>query len=322
MKIHEYQGKDILRTFDVPTPSGHVAFTPDEAVDAARKLGGSVWVVKSQIHAGGRGKGDLFDPSTRELVLNGGVKVAKSLEEVRDYASKMLGNLLVTIQTGAEGKIVRRVLVEEGIGIEKELYAGMLLDRAQSRNVMMVSTEGGTEIEKVAAETPDKIIRVAIDPATGFQAFHARQLAFGLGLNGNAFKNAVKFLTALPRAYDALDASLFEINPLVITTDGRVLALDAKVTLDDNALDRHPEFAALRDLDEEAPLEIEASKYNLNYINHHISSGETGRVLAYDKPHYGDHRHYFGVVEPVEFVSFEDTEARFEQDWIALKDSK
>ena len=266
MKIHEYQGKEILRTFDVPTPAGRVAFTPDEAVEAAQSLGGSVWVVKSQIHAGGRGKGDIFDPATRALVMNGGVKVAKSLDEVREYATKMLGNLLVTIQTGAEGKIVSRVLIEEGIGIAKELYAGMLLDRAQSKNVMMVSTEGGMEIEKVAAETPEKIIRVAIDPATGFQAYHARQLAFGLGLTGDAFKNGVKFLTALARAYEAIDASLFEINPLVITTDGRVLALDAKVNLDDNALYRHPEFVALRDLDEEAPLEIEASKYNLNYI--------------------------------------------------------
>ncbi|MBI5648048.1 MAG: ADP-forming succinate--CoA ligase subunit beta [Ignavibacteriae bacterium] len=266
MKIHEYQGKEILRTFDVPTPAGRVAFTPDEAVEAAQSLGGSVWVVKSQIHAGGRGKGDIFDPATRALVMNGGVKVAKSLDEVREYATKMLGNLLVTIQTGAEGKIVSRVLIEEGIGIAKELYAGMLLDRAQSKNVMMVSTEGGMEIEKVAAETPEKIIRVAIDPATGFQAYHARQLAFGLGLTGDAFKNGVKFLTALARAYEAIDASLFEINPLVLTTDGRVLALDAKVNLDDNALYRHPEFVALRDLDEEAPLEIEASKYNLNYI--------------------------------------------------------
>ena len=266
MKIHEYQGKEILRTFNVPTPAGHVAFTPDEAVAAAQKLGGSVWVVKSQIHAGGRGKGDVYNPDTRELIMNGGVKVAKSLDEVREYASKMLGNLLVTIQTGAEGKIVHRVLIEEGVDIRKEFYAGMLLDRVQSKNVMMVSTEGGMEIEKVAAETPEKILKVTIDPAVGFQTYQARALAFGLGLTGDAFKNGVKFLTALAKAYDALDASMFEINPLVLTGDGRIIALDAKVNFDDNALDRHPDFAALRDLDEEAPLEIEASKYNLNYI--------------------------------------------------------
>ena len=266
MKIHEYQGKEILRTFNVPTPAGHVAFTPDEAVAAAEKLGGSVWVVKSQIHAGGRGKGDVLDPETRELIMNGGVKVAKSLDEVRAYAAKMLGKLLVTIQTGAEGKIVRRVLVEEGVNIAREFYAGMLLDRAQSKNVMMVSTEGGMEIEKVAAETPEKILKATIDPATGFQTFQARALAFGLGLSGDAFKNCVKFLSALATAYDALDASLFEINPLVLTADGRMIALDAKINFDDNALERHPDFLALRDLDEEAPLEIEASKFNLNYI--------------------------------------------------------
>ncbi len=266
MKIHEYQGKQILRTFDVPTPQGGVATTAKQAVKAAEKLGGKVWVVKSQIHAGGRGKGKILDPKTRKLVLDGGVKVAKSLKQVEQYAEKMLKNLLVTIQTGEEGKIVRRVLVEQGVNIEKEFYAGMLLDRARSRNIMMVSTEGGMEIEKVAAETPELILKAEIDPNIGFQAYQARELAFGLGLKGAAFKNGVKFLMALANAYERTDASLFEINPLVLTKEGDVLALDAKVNLDDNALFRHPDFLKLRDKSEEDPLEVEASKFNLNYI--------------------------------------------------------
>lgn len=266
MKIHEYQGKAILRRFNVPTPQGGVATTPEQAVNVAKKLGGTVWVVKSQIHAGGRGKGQILDPTSRALVLDGGVKVAKSLAEVKKYAGLMLKNLLVTIQTGTEGKIVRRVLIEQGVNIDKEFYAGMLLDRAQSKNVMMVSTEGGMEIEKVAHETPEKILKVVIDPTIGFQAFQARELAFGLGLRGVAFKNAVKFLTALAQAYDALDASMFEINPLVLTKEGDLLALDAKVNLDDNGLFRHPDFPALRDTSEEDPLEVKASKHNLNYI--------------------------------------------------------
>ncbi|MDX9758309.1 MAG: ADP-forming succinate--CoA ligase subunit beta [Bacteroidota bacterium] len=266
MKIHEYQGKAILRKFNVPTPHGGVATTPDQAVAVAKKLGGTVWVVKSQIHAGGRGKGQILDPTSRALVLDGGVKVAKSLAEVKKYAGLMLKNLLVTIQTGEEGKIVRRVLIEQGVNIAREFYAGMLLDRAQSKNVMMVSTEGGMEIENVAHDTPEKILKVVIDPTIGFQAFQARELAFGLGLSGVAFKNAVKFLTALARAYDALDASMFEINPLVLTAEGDLLALDAKVNLDDNGLFRHPDFLSLRDTSEEDPLEVKASKHNLNYI--------------------------------------------------------
>jgi succinyl-CoA synthetase beta subunit len=253
MKIHEYQGKEILKSFGVAVPNGRVAFTVDEAVAAAQQLGGSAWVVKAQIHAGGRGKG-------------GGVKVARSIEEVRSLASQILGMRLVTHQTGPEGRTVRRLLVEEGISIARELYIGITLDRAKSRNVVMASTEGGVEIEKVAAETPHLILKEAIDPGIGFREFQARRLAFGLGVAGDAFKNLVKFLRALYRAYLETDASLAEINPLVITTDGRVLALDAKVNFDDNALERHPEFAALRDLDEEEPLEIEASKSNLNYI--------------------------------------------------------
>ncbi len=253
MKIHEYQGKDILRKFNVPVPKGEVAFSVDDAVNAAKRLGGSVWVVKAQIHAGGRGKG-------------GGVKVAKSLDEVKQYAKQILGMTLITHQTGPEGRLVKRLLIEEGANIDKEMYVGITLDRAQSKNVVMVSTEGGMEIEKVAEEHPERIVKETIDPAVGFQQFQARKLAFALGLSGDAFKNGVKFLLALYRAYEATDASLFEINPLVITKEGNVIALDAKVNFDDNALYRHPEFAELRDIDEEEPLEVEASKSNLNYI--------------------------------------------------------
>ncbi|HLX12109.1 MAG TPA: ADP-forming succinate--CoA ligase subunit beta [Bacteroidota bacterium] len=253
MKIHEYQGKEILKKFGVPVPQGAPAFSVDEAVQVAQRLGGSVWVVKAQIHAGGRGKG-------------GGVKVAKSLDEVRSYASQILGMTLVTHQTGPEGKVVKRLLIEQGISIAKELYVGITLDRARSQNVVMASTEGGVEIEKVAAETPHLILKEAVNPTIGFRDFQARKLAFGLGLSGDAFKNCVKFLVALYKAYIETDASLAEINPLVITTDGNVLALDAKMNFDDNAIYRHPEIAAMRDPDEEAPLELEASKYNLNYI--------------------------------------------------------
>jgi len=253
MKIHEYQGKDILRKFSVPVPKGEVAFSVDDAVNAAKRLGGTVWVVKAQIHAGGRGKG-------------GGVKVAKSLDEVKQYAKQILGMTLITHQTGPEGRLVKRLLIEEGANIDKEMYVGITLDRAQSKNVVMVSTEGGMEIEKVAEEHPERIVKETIDPTVGFQQFQARKLAFALGLTGDAFKNGVKFLLALYRAYEATDASLFEINPLVITKEGNVIALDAKVNFDDNALYRHPKFAELRDIDEEEPLEVEASKSNLNYI--------------------------------------------------------
>jgi len=253
MKVHEYQGKEILRKFNVEVPKGKVAFSVDDAVRAAQELGGNVWVVKAQIHAGGRGKG-------------GGVKVAHSLDEVRQLAGQILGMTLVTHQTGPEGRVVKRLLIEQGINIARELYVGVTLDRASSRNVVMASTEGGVEIEKVAAETPEKILKEFVDPAIGFQSFQARKLAFGLGLSGDTFKNAVKFLTALYKAYDAMDCSLAEINPLVITAEGDVMALDAKMNFDDNALFRHPELLPLRDLDEEDPLEVEASKSNLNYI--------------------------------------------------------
>ena len=253
MKIHEYQGKEILKKYGVPVPIGKVAFNVDEAVHAAETVGGSVWVVKAQIHAGGRGKG-------------GGVKIAKNVDEVRDRSSEILGMRLVTHQTGPEGRIVKRLLIEQGMNIAKEMYVGITLDRARSQNVVMVSTEGGVEIEKVAAETPEKILKEYVHPSLGLQQFQARRLCFGLGLSGDAFKNGVKFLLALNKAYDATDASLAEINPLVVTQEGAVIALDAKMNFDDNALYRHPEILAMRDLDEEDPLEIEASKANLNYI--------------------------------------------------------
>jgi succinyl-CoA synthetase beta subunit len=253
MKIHEYQGKEILKRYNVAVPAGAVAFSPDEAVAVAASLGGSLWVVKAQIHAGGRGKG-------------GGVRIAKSLDEVRDIAGKMLGMRLVTHQTGPEGKVVQRLLIEQGISIARELYVGITLDRQRSQNVVMASTEGGVEIEKIAAETPEMILKEYVDPAIGFQRFQAQALAFGLSLTGEVFKSGVKFLTALYTAYEATDASLAEINPLVVTNDGKVLALDAKINFDDNALGRHPEYAQLRDLAEEDPREVDASKSNLNYI--------------------------------------------------------
>ncbi|MFZ5434501.1 MAG: ADP-forming succinate--CoA ligase subunit beta [Calditrichota bacterium] len=253
MKIHEHQAKEILARYNVPIPNGKAAFSVDEALEIARSLGKYPVVVKAQIHAGGRGKG-------------GGVKLAKSEGEVKEYASKILGMQLVTHQTGPEGKKVQRLLIEEGMDIKRELYAGLLLDRAAAQNVFMVSTEGGMEIEKVAAETPEKIVKVHVSPTTGFQPHHARRLAFALGLEGAAFKSAVQCFTALYRAYEEADASLVEINPLVVTGDGRIIALDAKVNLDDNALYRHPDIEAMRDLAEEDPAEVEASKSNLNYI--------------------------------------------------------
>jgi len=254
MKIHEYQAKEILRKFNVAVPKGSVAYTPEEAVRITKdELGGSVWVVKAQIHAGGRGKG-------------GGVKVAKSTEEVLEHSKNILGMNLITHQTGPEGRIVKRILIEQGINIEKEFYIGITLDRAVSKNVVMVSTEGGVEIEKVAAETPEKIVKELVDPGAGMQSYQARKLAFALGLSGEQFKNGVKFLLGLYKAYEETDASLAEINPLVVTKEGDVIALDAKMNFDDNALYRHPEIVAYRDLDEEDPLEIEASKFNLNYI--------------------------------------------------------
>jgi succinyl-CoA synthetase beta subunit len=253
MNIHEHQGKELLARFGVAVPRGSVAFTVDEAAAAAEDLGGPVWVVKAQIHAGGRGKG-------------GGVKVVKSIDDVRAAAGDMLGMTLVTHQTGPGGKEVKRIYVEEGCDIARELYLGVLLDRATSRITVMASTEGGMDIEEVAAKTPEKIIKVAIDPATGMQPFHGRQIAFGLGLEGGQVGAAVKFLMAMYDAFTSLDASLVEINPLVVTGDGAVIALDAKMNFDDNALYRHPDVAAMRDESEEDPTEREAAEHDLNYI--------------------------------------------------------
>ncbi|MCB9357169.1 MAG: ADP-forming succinate--CoA ligase subunit beta [Calditrichaeota bacterium] len=252
MKIHEYQAKQLLSRYGVPVPKGTPAQTADDAVRAGLSLGGFPVVVKAQIHAGGRGKG-------------GGVKLAKSEAELKTYVSQILGMQLVTHQTGSAGQKVQRLLIEEGMKIDREFYAGILLDRAQSRNVFMVSTEGGMDIEEVAAKTPEKIVKVAIDPASGFQPHHARRLAFALGLSGAAFKSAVTCFQNLYKAYVELDCSLVEINPLILSGD-KIIALDAKVNFDDNALFRHAEFADLRDLAEEDPAEIEASKHNLNFI--------------------------------------------------------
>ncbi len=254
MKIHEYQGKELFRKYGVPTPNGLPCFTVDEAVEAARKLGGKVWVVKAQIHAGGRGKG-------------GGVKVAKSLDEVRDKAKQILGMQLVTHQTGAGGQKVRRLLVEEGADIRKELYIGMVVDRVTQRVALMASSEGGMDIEEVAAHTPEKIHKIFIDPQSGLPDAEAQGVAKRIGIPESSAKQAGDLLKALYRCFWETDASLAEINPLILTGDGRVVALDSKLNFDDNALFRHPEIVAMRDLDEEDPLEIEASKHDLNYIS-------------------------------------------------------
>lgn len=270
MKIHEYQAKETLKKFNVPVQDGIAIKSMDEfdgAIFQLKQKGINQFVVKSQIHAGGRGKGKLYNPKDRnELILEGGVKFTTSVEKAKEIAGKILGNVLVTHQTGPEGKIVKTLFITEGLDYKKELYLGILLDRDVSKNVIMVSTEGGVEIEKVAAETPEKIIKEWIDPAIGLQAFQARRLAFALGLAGNAVKNFIPFIRSVYEAYEQTDASLLEINPLVITNDDKVVALDAKMNFDDNALYRHPEIVAYRDLDEEDPLEIIASKYNLNYI--------------------------------------------------------
>jgi succinyl-CoA synthetase beta subunit len=253
MKIHEYQAKAILAKFAVPVPRGEVVFQKGEARAVAERLGTPVVVVKAQIHAGGRGKA-------------GGVKLARSAGEVAELAERMLGMKLVTAQTGEEGRIVRRLLIEEGLDIQRELYLSILVDRAVGAAVFMASSAGGMEIEEVAKEHPEAILRETIDPATGFQPYHARKLAFGLGLSVEMLNVAVSFFQSLYRAFLETDASLVEINPCVVTGDGRLVALDAKVNFDDNALYRHPEYKELRDLDEETPLEVEASKFKLNYI--------------------------------------------------------
>jgi succinyl-CoA synthetase beta subunit len=262
VNIHEYQAKELLRRYDVAVPNGCVAFTPEEAAQAARKLGGPIWVVKSQIHAGGRGAGRFAgDPSGK-----GGVRVVKSIDEVQANAAQMLGATLVTKQTGPAGREVRRLYIEEGCDIARELYLGMLIDRATSRITVMASTEGGMEIEEVAAHTPEKILKVAIDPASGIQPFHARRLAFGLGLSGKQVAAATRFILSAYRAFTELDASIVEINPLVVTGSGDVIALDAKFNFDDNALFRHPDIEAMRDESEEDPAETEAARHALNYV--------------------------------------------------------
>jgi succinyl-CoA synthetase beta subunit len=254
MNIHEYQGKEILRKYGVSVPNGKVAFTVEEAVEAAKELGTQICVVKAQIHAGGRGKA-------------GGVKVAKNLDEVRTYANEILGKTLITHQTGPEGKEVKRLLVEEGCDIKKEYYVGLVLDRATSRVVLMASEEGGTEIEEVAENTPEKIFKEVIDPAVGLQGFQARRIAFNINIPKELVGKAVKFMMGLYTAFVEKDCSIAEINPLVVTGDGDVMALDAKLNFDSNALYRHKDILEYRDLEEEDPKEIEASKYDLSYIS-------------------------------------------------------
>jgi succinyl-CoA synthetase beta subunit len=253
MNIHEHQAKELLARYGVAVPRGGAAFSVDEAFKVANELGGPVWVVKAQIHAGGRGKG-------------GGVKVVKSIDEVRSTAGQMLGMTLITHQTGPQGKEVKRLYIEEGCDIARELYLSMLIDRGTNQVTVMASTEGGMDIEEVAANTPEKVIKVAINPAIGMQAFHARQLAFGLKLKGKQVSSAVKLLLGIYDAFVGLDASLIEINPLMVTTAGEVVALDAKMNFDDNALFRHEDVSKLRDESEEDPTERKAAEYDLNYI--------------------------------------------------------
>jgi succinyl-CoA synthetase beta subunit len=252
MKIHEYQAKQTLARFGVATPRGDIAYSPEEARGVAERLGGNV-VVKAQIHAGGRGKA-------------GGVKLAHGSNEAERLAREMLGKKLVTAQTGPEGRVVKRVLIEEGLEVARELYLGIVIDRTSARPVFMASSEGGVEIEVVAAEHPEKILKEFVEPSLGFQPFQARKLAFGLGLDAKLVNEAVRFFLALFQAFEATDASLVEINPFVVARDGRLLALDAKINFDDNALSRHKDIRELRDLDEEDPLEVKASNYGLNYI--------------------------------------------------------
>jgi succinyl-CoA synthetase beta subunit len=254
LKIHEYQGKEILRRFGIPTPRGIPAFSADEAVKAAEALGGGVWVVKAQIHAGGRGKG-------------GGVKLGRSIAEVRELAGQILGMQLITHQTGPRGQTVRRLLIEEGADIQKELYVGMVVDRTTQRVVLMASADGGMDIEEVAAKTPDRIHKVFVDPGKGLADREADGIAREIGIPEGSVAEARRLLQGLYRAFDQTDASLAEINPLILTGDGRVIALDAKLNFDDNALFRHPDIVEMRDLDEEDPAEIEASKFDLSYIS-------------------------------------------------------
>ncbi len=253
MNIHEYQAKDLMASYGLPTAKGIVAVSPEVARAAAQKIGGDLWVVKAQVHAGGRGKG-------------GGVKIAKSPDEVRELASEIIGMQLVTHQTGPQGKKVSKIYVEEGSSIERELYLSLLVDRASSRISFIASTQGGMDIEKVAVDTPDKIISIDVDPASGISGFHGRQIAFALGLSGEAFKQCIKLVAGLYKLFLEKDAALIEINPLVVTGDGNLLILDAKMNFDDNALYRHKDIMELRDIDEEEPTEVEAASFDLNYV--------------------------------------------------------
>lgn len=263
MKIHEYQAKEILKKYGVAVPAGIATTTVEETVKAAKKLkdeGASLFVVKAQIHAGGRGKGRTKKNNAKGVIL------CKTIDEVKDAAESLLGDVLVTVQTGEEGQLVQRLYVTDGVDIEQEFYLGILLDRAVSKNVIMASTEGGVEIEKVAEETPEKIVKEWVEPGMDLQPNQARRIAFELGLEGEALKNGIKLIHALYNAYQETDSNMFEINPLITTPDNKVYALDAKVTFDDNALYRHKDLAELKDESEENPLELEAQKYNLNYI--------------------------------------------------------
>ena len=272
MNVHEYQAKELLRGFGVPVPRGGPAFSVDEAVAAAGAIGGGPWVVKAQIHAGGRGAGRFEgDPEGK-----GGVRLAGSLDEVRTHAGAMLGGVLVTKQTGPAGRTVRRLYVEEGCDVAHEHYVAMLVDRGAGRVTAMASTEGGMDVEQVAEETPDRILTLPIDPATGFRPFHGRRLAFALGLSGRTARAGADLFASLYRALVELDAGIVEVNPLVLTGAGGVVALDAKLGLDDNALYRHPELEALRDEDEEDPTEVEASRHELNYV---ALDGEIGCMV-------------------------------------------
>jgi succinyl-CoA synthetase beta subunit len=263
MNIHEYQAKALLGDYGVPVSKGGVAFTPEEAVSAAQALPGPVWVVKAQIHAGGRGKGKFIELDAGE---KGGVRLAKSVEEAGQFAREMLGKTLVTAQTGPDGRVVKRVYVEDGSAIKRELYLSALVDRATSRLSFIASTEGGMDIEEVARNTPEKIVTIGIDPASGFSQFHGRKIAFALGLKGDQIKQCVKLIGNLVRVFNEKDMALLEINPLVVTEDGNLLCLDAKVNFDSNALFRHPEIVELRDLGEEDPAEVDASKFDLSYV--------------------------------------------------------
>ena len=278
MNIHEYQAKDLLRKFGVAVPRGKIAYTPAEADAAARELGGPVWVVKSQIHAGGRGAGRFKDDPNGK----GGVRVVKSIDEVKANAAAMLGHVLVTKQTGPAGKEVKRVFIEEGADIKRELYVSLLIDRASGCPTIIASTEGGMDIEEVAHNRPEKIKTIAIDPVTGLMGHHCRRIAYGLGLEGDQVKSATKLLQGLYKAFNELDASLLEVNPLIVNGKGEVVALDAKMNFDDNALFRQAAVLQLRDEDEEDPAELEASKHDLNYVklNGNIGCMVNGAGLA------------------------------------------